>query len=184
MSRIHDKSKLIQTLSETPLVSLACKKSGLSRATYYRWYKDDKNFRDLADRILDVGRKNINDLAEQSLIKEIAKGNMVAVRFWLQHNDQRYVPIRTTYVPPTNHFHRLNVGEVCSTCGYKEKDPNELTYFAEHKDELKEMETVKKLSRKELQKKILEKRATLPSEELTRYMHELYKRHNPNDYGI
>lgn len=184
MSRIHEQSKILQILSETPLVSLACKKIGLSRATYYRWYKDNKKFRDSADQILDIGRKNINDLAEQSLIKELARGNMNAIRFWLQHNDRRYVPVRTTYVSPENHFHRLNIGEVCSTCGYREKDPNELTLIANHSDELKEIETVKKMSRKELHKKILEKKAILPSKELTQYMNELYKRNNPSGYDL
>jgi hypothetical protein len=183
MSKIHEKSKLLQVLGETPLVSLACKKSGLSRATYYRWYKDDKSFRDCVDGILDMGRKNITDLAESSLIKEIQKGNMNAIRFWLQYNDPRYTPIRTTYVPPVTHFHRLNIGDVCSICGHKEKDPNELTLIASPRDEFEEMEKVKKMSRKELMKKILEKKATLPSEEMVRHLYELYTRYDkPSAY--
>lgn len=176
MSRVHDKSKLLQVLSETPLVSLACKKSGLSRATFYRWMKDDKSFRDGVNDILEIGRKNINDLAESSLIKEIQKGNMNAIRLWLQHNDPRYIPKRTMYVDPPSHFHRLNIGEVCNVCGHKERDPNEITLINSFHDEAKEMKDAEKLSRKELLKKILEEKATLPSEEMVRYMYKLYQK--------
>lgn len=176
MSRVHDKSKLLQVLSETPLVSLACKKSGLSRATFYRWMKDDKSFRDSVNNILEIGRKNINDLAESSLIKEIQKGNMNAIRLWLQHNDSRYIPKRTMYVDPPSHFHRLNIGEICNVCGHKEPDPNGVTLYSKFSDEIKELNEVEKLSRKELLKKILEKKAVLPSEEMVKHMYKLYRR--------
>lgn len=176
MSRIHDKSKLLQVLSETPLVSLACKKSGLSRATFYRWMKDDKSFRDSVNDILEIGRKNINDLAESSLIKELQKGNMNAIRLWLQHNDPRYIPKRTMYVEPPSHFHRLNVGEVCNICGHKERDPKELTLINEFDNEVKEIKESQKLSRKELLQKIMVEKATLPSEEMVRYMYKLYQK--------
>jgi hypothetical protein len=178
MSRVHDKSKLLQVLSETPLVSLACKKSGLSRATFYRWMKDDKSFRDSVNDIVEIGRKNINDLAESSLIKEIQKGNMNAIRLWLQHNDSRYIPRRTVYVPPPSHFHRLNVGEVCDVCGHKEPDPYEITLINDPIKERLLMDEVKKMSRKELMKMILEKKATLPSREMVEYMREIYERND------
>ena len=176
MSRVHDKSKLLQVLGETPLVSLACKKSGLSRATFYRWMKDDKSFRDSVTDLLEIGRKNINDLAESSLIKEIQKGNMNAIRLWLQHNDSRYIPKRTLYVEPPSHFHRLNIGDVCEICGHKEKDPNEVTLVSSFRDELKEIKETEKLSRKQLLKKIMENRATLPSEEMVRHMYNWYQK--------
>lgn len=178
MSRVHDKSKLLQVLSETPLVSLACKKSGLSRATFYRWMKDDKSFRDGVNDILEIGRKNINDLAESSLIKEIQKGNMNAIRLWLQHNDPRYIPKRTMYVDPPSHFHRLNIGEVCNVCGHKEPDPYEITFYNDPIKERLLMDEAKKMSRKELMKMILEKKATLPSREMVEYMREIYERND------
>lgn len=155
MSRLHEKSKLIQVLSETPLVSLACKKIGVSRATYYRWYKDDKGFRDSVINILDIGRKNINDLAEGALFKEIQKGNMVAVRFWLQHNDRRYVPVRTTYVEPTVHHHELKPGETCYICGHHEVDYRGTVITAE--SAFRESSSKKKLNRKQLNRAVLER---------------------------
>ena len=120
MARLKDKSKLLQLLAETPVVSFACKKIGLDRTTFYRWYKDDKRFRDKIDAILSVGRSNINDMAEASVIKEINNGNMRANIFWLQHNHPAYRPVRTTYVDPVVHGHQLVPGEVCRSCGYRE----------------------------------------------------------------
>lgn len=120
MARFKDKSRLLELLAETPVVSFACKKVGLDRTTYYRWYKDDKDFREKADQILTIGRKSINDKAEASIIQKIHDGDMRANIFWLQHNDERYRPIRTSYIPPAEHPHNLRPGETCRSCGYKE----------------------------------------------------------------
>lgn len=120
MTRLNDRSLLLQLLTETPVVSFACKKIGLNRTTYYRWYNNNKDFRDKVDEILKIGRIHINDLAEASIIKEINQGNMRANIFWLQHNHPAYKPVRTTYVDPINHRHELLPGEMCKSCGYKE----------------------------------------------------------------
>lgn len=100
MSKTHEKSKFIEYLRETPLVSFACKKVGLSRATFYRWYKDDKEFKESVQLVLQQGRENINDLAKATLIKMIKGENFNAIRFWLQHNDIVFRPIRTEYIDP------------------------------------------------------------------------------------
>ena len=122
MSKIYEKSKFVEYLRETPLVSFACKKVGISRATYYRWYKDDREFRESIQKVLKQGRANINDLAEATLIKMIKGENFNATRFWLQHNSNRYVPVRTTYIEPATHDHvDLKPGETCTYCGTKSK---------------------------------------------------------------
>ncbi len=117
MSKTYEKSKFIEYLRETPLVSFACKKVGLSRATYYRWNNGDKEFRDQVQKVLRQGRDNINDLAEATLIKMIKSENFNATRFWLQNNNTRYVPIRTTYVEPQHDHRELKPGERCAYCG-------------------------------------------------------------------
>ena len=120
MSKIYEKSKFIEYLRETPLVSFACKKVGIARATYYRWFKDDREFREQIQEVLHHGRENVNDLAEATLIKMIKNENFNATRFWLQHNKKRYVPVRTIYVPPPKHDHlELKPGETCIHCGTK-----------------------------------------------------------------
>ena len=117
MSKVNEKSKFIAYLRETPLVSFACKKVGISRATFYRWNNGDKEFRDQIQKVLRQGRDNINDLAEATLIKMIKSENFNATRFWLQNNNKRYVPIRTTYVEPQHDHRELKPGERCTYCG-------------------------------------------------------------------
>lgn len=100
MSKSYEQIKIIEYLQETPLVSFACKRTGIARATYYRWYKTDKKFKELVDIVLKQGRENINDLAKASLLKMIKEGNFNAIRFWLQHNDPVFRPVRTEYIDP------------------------------------------------------------------------------------
>lgn len=183
MSRVHDKSKLLQVLSETPLVSLACKKSGLSRATFYRWYKDDKDFRDSVLQILDIGRKNINDLAEGSLIKELQKGNMNAIRFWLQHNDTRYRPVRTSYVEPILHHHELKAGERCYVCGAtggeELREGTVVTKGSVYEDV--EEERTKKMSRKQLIRVVMEKQLQDQKDKKNRKILDMFARKSDDD---
>jgi hypothetical protein len=117
MSKTYEKSKFIEYIRETPLVSFACKRVGISRATYYRWFNGDKDFRDQIQKVLRQGRDNINDLAEATLIKMIKGENFNATRFWLQNNNKRYVPVRTTYVEPKHDHRELKDGETCIYCG-------------------------------------------------------------------
>jgi hypothetical protein len=132
MSRLGEKSKFLEILAETPIVSFACKKMGIDRRTYYRWYKDDKDFRDQADKILIIGRARISDIAESKLIEAINSGNMRAIVFWLQFNEPRYKPVRTTYVDPLNHRHVLAPGEMCRSCGYLEPPIEEYVKNKDH----------------------------------------------------
>ena len=136
MSKTYEKSKFIEYLRETPLVSFACKKVGISRATFYRWNNGDKEFRDQIQKVLRQGRENVNDLAEATLIKMIKSENFNATRFWLQNNNKRYVPVRTTYVEPQHDHRGLKAGETCTYCGtskpkYTLSDDVEPTSFYE-----------------------------------------------------
>ena len=100
MARYSDeKSQLIQILTETPTITYACKKVGISRATYYRWIKDNPGFKKKVNRALDYGRKYWCEIAESALMKAIKDGNIHAVKYFLSNNDKRYIPKRSTYVP-------------------------------------------------------------------------------------
>ncbi len=86
----------------------------------------DKDFRDQIQKVLRQGRDNINDLAEATLIKMIKGENFNATRFWLQNNNKRYVPVRTTYVEPRHDHRELKAGETCTYCGTS-KHKNEIS---------------------------------------------------------
>lgn len=88
---MQDKAKLLEILNETPLVQPACQKAGVSRATYYRWRKEDSHFKKKSDEAISQGRLLINDLAESKLISQIKNENMTAIIYWLKHNHKNYI---------------------------------------------------------------------------------------------
>ncbi len=114
----YTRGKIIEYLDEKPFLSHACKKSGVSRATVYRWMKDNIQFRNEIEGALSLGRKNMCDVAEASLFKKTADGDMPAIRFVLQNNEPRYIAKRSVYIEPPQHIHRgLRTYETCDQCG-------------------------------------------------------------------
>ena len=85
-----DKAKLIELLQANPFVGSACKKVGISRATYYRWLQDDVFFKKATNDALDVSSSSINDLAESKLVQNIENNNLSSIIFWLKHNSAIY----------------------------------------------------------------------------------------------
>lgn len=86
----RQKEALCEQLKKTPIVQLACEKTGLGRATYYRWRKDDKDFAKDADEALHEGVKLMNDMAESQLLSAIKDKNLTAIIFWLKHRHKSY----------------------------------------------------------------------------------------------
>lgn len=85
-----DKQTLIEALKELPIIQIACKKSGISRATYYRWRKEDSDFLKHSENALTQGIDFINDMSESQLITLIKEKKMPAIAMWLKHNNPRY----------------------------------------------------------------------------------------------
>lgn len=101
MARHHDEqSKLVQILEETPLVNYACRKVGIGRTTFYRWMKDNLPFKKEVERALASGRSQWSEIAESALMKNVKKEKMDAIKFYLTHNDKRYIPKRAVFPPP------------------------------------------------------------------------------------
>jgi len=95
-----DKALLLEQLKKTPIVQLACEKTGIGRATYYRWKKEDAKFSDAADAAIQEGSLLINDMAESQLLGSIRDGNMTGIIFWLKHHHPAYetrVEIRAAF---------------------------------------------------------------------------------------
>ncbi|MCD8136113.1 MAG: hypothetical protein LUH01_09245 [Parabacteroides gordonii] len=94
----RDKEKLLDSLKESSgIVTYACEKAGFSRQTYYRWYRDDPEFKARAD---DISELQI-DVAEASLLKKIQKGDTAAIIFYLKTKgkDRGYSERREVVVP-------------------------------------------------------------------------------------
>jgi hypothetical protein len=66
-----NKDKLLEQLSKTPIVQIACEKTNVSRATYYRWRQEDSEFAEKADKAIGYGNLIMNDVAESQLLSLI-----------------------------------------------------------------------------------------------------------------
>jgi len=84
------KELLLEKLKETPIVEIVCKKTGISRATYYRWRKENQKFANKADDALMEGVNLINDMAESQLMAAIREKNMTGIIFWLKNRHSAY----------------------------------------------------------------------------------------------
>jgi len=90
MKTDKNKQLLIEQLRKTPIVLVACEKTCISRATFYRWFKEDEKFKELAQEALDEGKKLVNDVAESQLISLVKDKNFPAISYWLKHNHPNY----------------------------------------------------------------------------------------------
>lgn len=86
------KDTVIKQLKKTPIVQVSCKKVGISRATFYRWKKEDKKFANEAEAAIEEGLGLINDMAESQLITAIKEGNLTGIIFWLKNHHRQYSP--------------------------------------------------------------------------------------------
>lgn len=86
----QDKRRLLEKLTQTPIVEVACKQAGVPRSTYYRWRKDDDVFAAKCDETIEQSAGLINDMAESRLITAIKEQNMTAIIFWLKHHHPVY----------------------------------------------------------------------------------------------
>ena len=85
-----EKKNILELLKKYPIVQLACEKSGVSRATFYRWKEIDEKFRDDADTALFEWKQLVNDIAEMNVITWIKNEDKSYTTFWLKNNHGSY----------------------------------------------------------------------------------------------
>ena len=90
MKTNKSKELFLEQLKQTPIVEVACQKTGMARATYYYLRNTDPKFAEVADLALAEGKMLINDLGESQLISGMKSGNMTAIIFWLKNNHLSY----------------------------------------------------------------------------------------------
>ncbi len=86
----EDKQKILENLKQIPIISVACQKAGIGRASVYRWKNQDNFFSKEVDKALQEGKQLINDLAEGQLINAIKEQNMTGIIYWLRNNHPGY----------------------------------------------------------------------------------------------
>tara|TARA_R110000765_G_scaffold344812_1_gene435108 strand:- start:605 stop:949 length:345 start_codon:yes stop_codon:yes gene_type:complete len=79
--RHNKKEALLQALEKSlGVVTTACKQLDISRATYYRWLSEDKEFNKSAKEIQDVAL----DFVESKLFEQIQDSSTAATIFYLK----------------------------------------------------------------------------------------------------
>lgn len=126
MHKSDVKSKLIEILSETPFIGYACKKVGIARATFYRWMKDNLEFKKQIEKALKDGRESMCEIAESMVLKKGREGDLRANIFILQNNDKRYTPKRSIFVEPPKTKIALKPYEICENCGNSPMPPEQV----------------------------------------------------------
>jgi hypothetical protein len=77
----HIKKALIESLEKTlGVVTTACKMAGIGRTTFYKYYKEDLEFKKAVDDIENIGI----DFAESQLHQQIRDGSTAATIFYLK----------------------------------------------------------------------------------------------------
>ena len=80
------KDTLLQALeSSLGIVSTACNRTGISRSSFYKWYKEDEEFRKKVDEIDNVKL----DYVETKLFKNIENEKEKSIIFYLQHKGHK-----------------------------------------------------------------------------------------------
>lgn len=85
-----NKKLLLEQLRKNPIVQIACEKTSVSRASFYRWKDEDKEFAAEVDAAIADGSLLVNDLAETQLIGAIKDRNIPAITYWLKHHHPAY----------------------------------------------------------------------------------------------
>lgn len=90
MKNEETRNAVLEHLRKTPIVEIACNKSGIGRTTFYRWCRESSVFAKAADEAIRDGRGLVNDVAVSQLLNAIKSGNLAAVMFWLKHFDANF----------------------------------------------------------------------------------------------
>ena len=106
----HIKKKmLIESLENSlGIVSTACTKANISRSSFYKWYKEDEEFRNKVDEIDSVKL----DFVESQLFKNIQNLKEKSIIFYLQHKGHKRGYIQKQNINLTSNEEKINKIEI------------------------------------------------------------------------
>jgi hypothetical protein len=90
LRQTKEKRTIIEQLEKTPIIQLACERAGVSRASFYRWREQDKEFDKNVRKALADGETFINELSEAQVISLIKEKKFQAIQLWLKHHHPKY----------------------------------------------------------------------------------------------
>ncbi len=133
MKKRRVRDKFIEELRNTGIVQIACDKIGISRQTYYRWLKEDVDFRLSAGEAISQGEDLVNDFAESNVLRGIQNQSESYTKYWLSVRhpkfNKKYIRRNTRVRYDSSEFMEL-----------------EKLWFAEYEDGSEEENTGKPIS--------------------------------------
>ncbi len=83
-------NKLLQELERTGIVEISCEKTGISRNTFYRWLKEDKEFLGRASEAMFIGTGRVSDIAASNILTGIKANDFKSTVYWLSHRHPEF----------------------------------------------------------------------------------------------
>jgi hypothetical protein len=96
-SKINFKKQLLERLTKNFTIASACNAVGIDRKTFYRWIEEDPDFKAKAYENIQECKKDVTDMANTRLVKQIENGNLTAVMYWLNNKDPE-ISDKTIYI--------------------------------------------------------------------------------------
>jgi len=98
-NKTQKQAKFLKELELVPIIGVACQRTGIARATYYRWLEVNPDFKDQTETVLERGSDVVNDMAESKLISDIKDGKPAAYKYWLSNRHPKYYsPTKSRYM--------------------------------------------------------------------------------------
>src|SRR3989344_7510160 len=87
----NKKDLVLEQLKKMPIIRVVCERVGISRATYYRWCADDKNFEQLAEEATNDGEQFVSDMGESQMMALMKDKHWSAIKYWLESHHPKYL---------------------------------------------------------------------------------------------
>lgn len=84
------KKAFLEEIRKVPNFRIACERLSIPTPILYTWKREDADFWEQALTNLEIGKEWTNFFAEQKLLQLVEKGNIHAIKHWLEANDSRY----------------------------------------------------------------------------------------------
>jgi hypothetical protein len=85
------KEKIVEQLTVSPFIETACRKLNISRATVYRWMKEDFEFKENINEAITISNGSINDLAKGKLLEAIQNNDSGMIKYHLSRRHEEYI---------------------------------------------------------------------------------------------
>jgi len=85
------KELFMEELSKNPIIQSVCQKLNVSRATIYRWFKEDVSFKDGCNYSIIKGNDIMNDVAKHQLFNKVKEGHYRSLVYYLSRRHPEFI---------------------------------------------------------------------------------------------